>query len=166
MTSTKKVLHPSWRSHYRAVLAAAVLGYMTFIFSPDLEISFEISMSFLWFIPLIILANAAIKIYDLSYYMDSDGVTSVKGVLSLFRHKSSIRYEDIRSLEVTQTIMGRILGFGTVEIGTAASAGIEITLEGVSEPLNLLKQIENCRDLQEQPAVERPLAANSRLEDG
>ncbi len=119
----------------------------------------------MWVIPLLILANAAIHIYDLSYSLDDEGVTSVKGVLSLFKHKSSVRYEDIRSLEVTQTIMGRILGFGTVEIGTAASAGIEIIMEGVAAPLDLLKQIESGRDVQEQPAPEKQLAANSRMEN-
>lgn len=166
MTTAKKIIHPSWRSHYRAVLSAAALGYLILTFSPNLEASFDISFSLLWFIPLAILANTAIAIYDLSYSMDGEGITSVKGVLSLFRHKSSVRYEDIRSLEVTQSIMGRILGYGDVEIGTAASAGIEITLEGVINPLSLIKRIEGARDIQEQPPVERSLAANGRMEDG
>lgn len=165
MSSTKKILHPSWRSHYRAVASVIALAYLIIKFTPDLELSFDVSFGFLWFVPLFILANVAIQIYDLSYALDGEGITSVKGVLSLYKHKSSVRYEDIRSLEVTQSIMGRILGFGTVEIGTAASSGIEIIMEGVAGPIKLLKQIESGRDIQEQPAPEKRLAANARIED-
>ena len=165
MTSGKKFFHPSWRSHYRALLSILLLSYMILRFTPLLETSFEISLTFMWFIPIVILGNVAIRVYDIRYYFEEDGVTSVKGILSLFKHKSTVRFEDIRSLEVTQSIMGRILGFGNLEIGTAASAGIEVSMVGVADPLKLLKRIESGRDVQEQQPSGRPLVANSRLEN-
>jgi Bacterial PH domain len=49
-------------------------------------------------------------------------------------HTNEIRVADIRGLNVRQTAWQRILGLGTLEIGSAASAGEEIHFRGIKSP--------------------------------
>jgi len=86
------------------------------------------------------------KIYNVRYSADSRGLESVLGVLSLNQRIIRVRYEDIRSIETDQTLLERLLDVGDVEIGTAATAGIELNLEGVATPKEVQDMIQAERD--------------------
>lgn len=46
----------------------------------------------------------------------------------------SCDYDDLKTVDIQQSLMGRLLNYGTIELSTAASDGSEIVFENVSDP--------------------------------
>ena len=65
------------------------------------------------------------------------------GILSRSHHE--VRIPDIRELTNEQTFIGRILGFGTITVDTAAREGAEIRLENVPRPGEVVKLLNSLR---------------------
>jgi uncharacterized membrane protein YdbT with pleckstrin-like domain len=42
--------------------------------------------------------------------------------------------KDIRSLNVRQSVIARILNIGDIDVGTSGTSGIEIRITGISKP--------------------------------
>lgn len=123
-----------------------------------------------WFIPAFIISQGILKIYDVRYTIDKDGIESKIGILSLSQTITRIRYEDIRSIDSRQGITERLLGTGTLEMGTAASAGLEMSFSGIARPLEVQRLIQGERDArlrkssnykQESPEYKRASAAGA-----
>lgn len=108
-----------------------------------------------WFIPAFVISQAIIKLYDVKYTVDDKGIESKIGILSLNQIITRIRYEDIRSIDSRQSISERMLGIGTLEIGTAASAGLEMSFTGIDQPLEVQRKIQAERDLRLRRAAKR-----------
>lgn len=106
----------------------------------------SLSLPLLWFVPAIVLGMAMYRIYNVRYSLDSKGVVSVSGRLALHQTITRIRYEDIRSVETEQSIIERILNIGCLELGTAATGGLEMILYGIASPSDVRFLIENERD--------------------
>lgn len=86
------------------------------------------------------------KLYNVRYSADARGLEAILGILSLNQRIVRVRYEDIRSIETDQTLVERFLDVGDVEVGTAATAGIELTLQGVSAPKEVQEMLQAERD--------------------
>jgi uncharacterized membrane protein YdbT with pleckstrin-like domain len=99
-----------------------------------------------WLIPAITLAIGCIRIYNVRHVLDSDGIETVVGILSNRQITTTVRFEDVRSAEIEQTITERILGIGNIYIGTAAQSGVEIYMEGVGAPEEVQNMIHRERD--------------------
>ena len=110
------------------------------------ESTIILKVPLLWFIPAFLVCKALINIYDVRYTLDNRGIESKIGILSLSQTITRVRYEDIRSVDSRQTLSERLLGIGTLELGTAASAGLEIIFTGIDNPGELQKQIQDERD--------------------
>lgn len=54
------------------------------------------------------------------------------GLLS--KHTTEVRHQDVRSIDVIQGIFQRLLGTGGIAIGSAGTAGIEISVTGLPAP--------------------------------
>ena len=106
----------------------------------------DLMLPVLWLIPAGALMSLFYRIYNVRYALDDSGIESVVGRLAFRQMRTRIRYEDIRSIETDQTILERILDIGTVEMGTAASAGIEMVLEGVRSPVAIQRLVQEERD--------------------
>ena len=61
--------------------------------------------------------------------------------MALNKNVASVRYEDIRYVDVRQTVVGRMFDFGDIEIGTAGTEGIEVLLGGVAAPYDIREVI-------------------------
>jgi len=57
----------------------------------------------------------------------------------LATHVQSIPYSQVESIDVTQTVLGRILGFGNVVVQGSGTAVLK--LENVASPAALMRQI-------------------------
>ena len=114
-----------------------------------------LSLPLLWFVPAYFAFACILTIYDVKYTLDVRGIEAKIGILSLSQSITRIRYEDIRSIDSRQTLTERMLGIGTIEIGTAASAGLEISFEGISNPLDLQKKIQVERDTRLRKAAQK-----------
>lgn len=123
-----------------------------FIFEESILV---LKLPLLWLIPAYFVFKALVNVYDVRYSLDNRGIESKIGILSLSQTITRVRYEDIRSVDSRQTLIERILGIGTLELGTAASAGLEIIFTGIDRPTELQKQIQNERDRRLRKAAAR-----------
>lgn len=96
-------------------------------------------------IPTILLGISLFRIYNVRYVLDGRGIEAYDWVLGPQR-VTSIRYEDIRSIESEQSIIGRLLDFGDLEIGTAAQSSVEVIFFGIGAPQEVLQLIQRERD--------------------
>jgi len=77
--------------------------------------------------------------YVTRYSVTTRRVAERHGMIA--RREIEIEIRDIRMLSVEQSVLQRILGLGTLKIGTAAEAGIEIAFRGVGDPAGLKEKI-------------------------
>jgi len=75
---------------------------------------------------------AATSRYSRRYKVTERRVLSVEGLLS--RKASEVEIKDIRNIQISQSFLERLFRIGTVSIGTAGTAGVEITLRGIPDP--------------------------------
>jgi len=99
-----------------------------------------------WLAPLSCWIHLLFKMYNVRYSADTRGVEAVVGILSLNQRIIRVRYEDVRSIETDQTVIERMLDVGDVEIGTAGTAGVELTLAGVGAPKEVQDMVQAERD--------------------
>jgi membrane protein YdbS with pleckstrin-like domain len=93
-----------------------------------------------WLLIVYALLDRATRVYTLT----SRRVTSRVGIISRTVHEVAIT--DIRNLNVKQGIVERLFGLGTVQIGSAGTAGIEVEFRGVSEPMRVRDLIRREKD--------------------
>lgn len=74
-----------------------------------------------------------------SYIVTSDSVTAKQGVFS--RKTDYVRSNHIRAINVTQSFLGRILGYGDIGFASAGSNRVEVLFQGVANPLILKDRI-------------------------
>lgn len=96
-------------------------------------------------IPALFLIEIARRRYDDLYTFSDQRVQQFHGRLSLKLLVPTIKYIDIRSIEIHQSIWGRILNYGDISLGTAAQAEVELELLGVVSPIELSQIIERLR---------------------
>ena len=162
------VVRKVWRSELPSVLMFFVLGaasvYLTRLFpasvirGPLFSIGGEqlfLRLPLLWFLPAAALSTALLRIYDVRYVLDGDGIEARTGIISLNQQVTRLRYEDIRSVEFKQSIWERLLDIGELEIGTAATSGVEIVLHGAACPGEVQNMILRERD-RRQALARRP----------
>jgi membrane protein YdbS with pleckstrin-like domain/DNA-directed RNA polymerase subunit RPC12/RpoP len=81
---------------------------------------------------------------SMRYKLTNKRLLTEKGVLS--KHTAEVAIKDIRSINMKQGIFEKIFGLGTVEIGTAGTAGIEITFAGISQAPKVKDQITKLKN--------------------
>ena len=94
-----------------------------------------------WLTPAAIWLSLIYRMYNVLYMVNERGIETTVGRLSLCQDVTQIRYEDIRSLETKQTLPDRLLDVGTVEVGTAATKEVEVSLRGVASPAEVREMI-------------------------
>ena len=91
----------------------------------------------------ILVANAIIRVRTTSYEVHGWGVVVRSGWLS--RRQVEARYEKVTDVSVTQNVLGRVFGFGTIAINTAGSAGAPINFVGVRSPDDVKAIVDRAR---------------------
>ncbi len=69
------------------------------------------------------------------YLIDDHNIESYHGVLA--RHIHSIRVQDLRNVNVSQTVPQRLFNVGDVEFSSAAGGDVEVVFFGVSDPMQV-----------------------------
>jgi len=87
------------------------------------------------------------------FTVDDDSIESRRGIIG--RTVQSIRIEDLRNINVRQSLVERMLGVGSVEFSTAGGSGIEVVFFGIEDPLKLK---EGVQQMQEERDRSRPSA--------
>ena len=162
-TSLRYYFYPTWRSQIGplclffvcCILATQLsqLWPITVIIGEFIsfgDTTLYLHLPLLSLVPGVILGRILIYMYDSKYIIDDRGVEAQVGLVSFNLRQPRLRYEDIRGVEPNQTILERILGIGSVLIGSAMTQDVEIVMEGVANPraIQLLLQAERDRSLQ------------------
>ena len=71
-------------------------------------------------------------------------VISKVGIISRKTHEVAIR--DIRSINMNQSILERIFGLGSVQIGSAGTGGVEVEFKGVTKPAMVRDGVRKTKD--------------------
>ena len=148
-----------WRSELRGVISFAAVGALSVylsnkfsatvingeLFTVNGETLF-LKLPILWLAPAGWFSALVFRIYNVRYSADTLGIEAREGILSMSQKITRIRYEDVRSIETDQTLFERLLDVGTVEVGTAGTAGVEMIMEGISAPNAVQDFIQNERE--------------------
>ena len=153
------IFYPTWRSQFIYLCAffafsliaiwASTMIPLTVIQGKLFSIGgtvYYLSLPLLALIPGTILGKILLNIYDAKYIIDERGVEAQVGLVSLSLRQPRLRWEDIRGVEPNQTIWERILGIGTVLVGSAMTNEVEISMEGVANPRAIQLLIGGERD--------------------
>jgi hypothetical protein len=97
-------------------------------------------------LPLAALVTLCLPIYDGYMHVDSRGIELVLGILSLKQKITRVRFEDIRSIEIGQSILERLLDYGTIGVSSAATESIELSFNGVGSPREIQDFLQSERD--------------------
>ena len=73
--------------------------------------------------------------YSWAYAIDSETIESREGLIA--RKVKSIRVQDLRNINVNQSLWQRMMGVGDVEFSSAGGSGIEVVFRGVDDPLKV-----------------------------
>jgi uncharacterized membrane protein YdbT with pleckstrin-like domain len=90
-------------------------------------------------ITLAILIKIEYKIWSKRYAITTQRIIVSEGIFSE-NFRSSV-HEKITDIGLKQTLLDKILNTGTIYINTAGSDNVELTLEKISAPLTIKKQI-------------------------
>jgi uncharacterized membrane protein YdbT with pleckstrin-like domain len=180
MALQKLRLLRAWRAQAGNLIIFAIACLATIVFSKQYpqsiisgeiwrfgEHSYYINFPLFSLIPFFALIFSSWRVFDAEYNIDHRGIQSTNGLLSTRKSIKRVRYEDIRLVQVNQTILGRIFDFGNVEIGTAAVEGIEIVLEDIVHPAGVQNLIQTERDKRKkvvkdkEPGATEPQAVSS-----
>lgn len=78
-----------------------------------------------------------------TYTVTTKRVIARKGIIARDVHEIDIK--DIRSIYLKQGIIGRIFKVGALEIGTAGTAGVEVSIIGIKNPKDLKEKIQQIK---------------------
>ena len=82
-----------------------------------------------------------IPILSNRYKINGETIETQKGIIS--RDSTSILIEDIKTADVNQSIIDRFFDIGTVELSTSGTAGTDIVLWGINDPVSIKRIIRN-----------------------
>ena len=95
-------------------------------------------------IGLYFLGRALVRIYSTTYIITDRRIVVKTGVFSI--RSVEIRIFDVRGVFVARSLWQRIIGVGTVSVGTAATVGTEINMVDVSNPQQVVAVINSLRN--------------------
>jgi len=99
---------------------------------------------FLFAAGAVCIAKGLVEQLCTTYVVTTRRVIVESGFLS--RARREIRICDVRSVSSTASLWERLAGIGTVAIGTAATAGVEILMRGIPAPEKVMFVINGLRD--------------------
>ncbi|MCX5683859.1 MAG: PH domain-containing protein, partial [Planctomycetota bacterium] len=80
---------------------------------------------------------------SVAYSITTKRVIMERGILSKDRHE--VRIADIREVSLDQTFTGRIFGFGSIGLDTAAEVGGEIDMVNIANPRRVMDLLHSLR---------------------
>ncbi len=82
-----------------------------------------------------LLAVVIYRRYSWAYTINGETIESREGLIA--RKVKSIRIQDLRNINVNQSLWQRLVGVGDVEFSSAGGSGIEVSFRGVNDPLQV-----------------------------
>jgi len=151
--------YPTWRSQFFHLFGFFALSLLCIYVSRQIPIlvipgklftiggiTFYLYFPILSLIPMSLLGKILMNVYDAKYIIDEGGVEAQVGLVSFNLRQPRLRWEDIRGSEPQQTLWERVLGIGTVLVGSAMTQDVEIAMSGVANPRAIQLLIQDERE--------------------
>lgn len=148
MAATDIVLRPAWRNYWALLLLVAALfgASVATLFAvetadgdPYLVFSGILAVAAVFVFVVVLLKRLSWK-----YVVDDQRVTRHYGLIS--RNQQSVRIQDLRSVELNQSVPQRIFGVGDLSFYSAGSAEAEVGFHGVKGPEAIRDRIDELAD--------------------
>ncbi len=142
------VLRPAWRTYWSSFLFAVILlaaaGAIYFHFydqvpEEELVALGLVALTVFW------LLYVAFKRYAWKFTIDNNRISRQYGIIS--RNQQSVRIQDLRSIELNQSIFQRLFGVGELYFFSAGSADSEVMFFGIHSPSRWRDKIYDVMDV-------------------
>jgi uncharacterized membrane protein YdbT with pleckstrin-like domain len=146
--------HPSWRSilsfYFQALLIAAVAGGITAlvtVIADGLSIGVVIAVAAA-VLALAVLVGFIKRIFT-TYSITNQRLHIKRGIVA--RKIQQTRIERVQNVNITQSVVERVLRVGTVDFDTAGTDDSEFSFVGVAQPENVMQAVEQAQHEASQP---------------
>ena len=133
----------SWWTFFGSFAAAAALFAMALAAMASREQAGRQIAMVLFVLALLIALAAVISQRSTSWSITSERLIERRGLLSQMRRE--VELVDIRSVEVTRTLLQRLFGIGSVVVASAASADSLIRMHNIANPDAIAETIRKAR---------------------
>ncbi|MBQ9565303.1 MAG: PH domain-containing protein [Synergistaceae bacterium] len=162
-----KTYRPAWRSFFYPDILAMIVIFVVMCFVSFQNYSFiEGRKLTLWLVALVILLliflHMALKRVGSYLVVRRDEVAFERGILN--RQSTEIGFEDIRTVDVTQTLVQRIFNLGNISIASSGTGGYEIFVKNMPDP-NVIRDEIQERKRAMNPNVGTPKPEAPQLEE-
>lgn len=100
---------------------------------------------------LLSFGTGLIRCRRVTYTITSRRVSIARGLMGREIHET--RLEQIQNVSLTQSLLERVLGIGTIAFDTAAGAAFEFSFRGVAAPRELTRAIDHALRQRERSRV-------------
>lgn len=135
-------LRASWWNYWWLMLLALVLLVGGAYLAATQGVSAYLIISALAVAPVLV---ALWKRFSMKIFVDEQQIEISEGILSVVHN--SIYCADVRTTVVRQNILQRIVGIGTVEVGSAGTGKVEIIARGIPKPRELERIVEEQKQI-------------------
>lgn len=116
---------------------SAFSGEGTITYRPSFK-SYPLCWLFCWVVGIPIIYMLLDRL-GVSLTLSRDRLVMNKGLVS--RLVVEVSYDKIQNMSIEQSVMGRILGYGTLKVATSGTEGYEIVFPGLDNPDKIMNEI-------------------------
>ena len=135
---------PAWRSFYLHIVAMIACLVLVILISVKVTLTLIYQKVLWWFLGLFVLAallDMAVKRLSTTLIVRPDEVALEKGILK--RESIEIGARSIRTVQVTQGIVQRMLNIGDISIASSGTDNYEIRIANMPSPHEIRNQIQD-----------------------
>lgn len=141
--SEKMVLscHPAWTNKLFTWILTVILLFLSIVALVKTGVTLAFGLVFLLF--LACAEKAIVAYFGSTYIITNKRVIVIRGLFSV--RQDEVWIADMRGLSLHVSLWQKIIGTGDVMLGTAATAGAEIVIRGISNPQQVIDLINKKR---------------------
>lgn len=153
MEKEEKVIYnlsPSWLNWLPSLIVGwiVLIGLIIGLIWLEIEINLKLSEILISSSLVIILGVAftlsiILKKMSMQFIVTNQKVVEKRGIIS--RKTREVELKDIKGINLNQEITQRIFGIGDIEIGSSATAGVEVVFQGIKNPEEIKNKIRELR---------------------
>lgn len=114
-------------------------------------------LSVVWLIPTVIGLETIRRYYNDRYIFSEERLIHQTGRISFKYTVPVVNLAHVRVITVSQSLLGRLLNYGTIYVGTAGETGNEVEVIGIVSPRKLAQRLEILRkDLERRGKMKNP----------
>lgn len=155
MNKEEHIYKPAWRSFYPHIIAMVACLVLVILISlkVTLEPAYQkVLWGFLLVFVLIAFGDMFLKRLSTALIVRPDEVAFEKGILK--RESIEIGMRSIRTVQVTQRIVQRILNIGDIAIASSGTDNYEIHIANMPSPHEIRNQIQDRERTEDRPQEE------------